>query len=63
MKRKWSLLLQCYLRDKRQCNVSPLACSVPKFDEGQLQDDCQSLNELQNSDADFISSSSSALMT
>ena len=48
-------------RDKSQCNDSSPACSVPRLDEGQLQDYCQSLDELQNSDVDFISSSGSAI--
>ena len=48
-------------RNKSQCNDSSPACSVPKLDEGQLQDDCQSLDELQISDVDFISFSGSAI--
>ena len=48
-------------RNKSQCNDSSPACSVPKLDEGQLQDDCQSLDELQNNSVDLIISSGSAV--
>ena len=48
-------------RDKSQCNDSSPACSVPKLDEGKLQDDCQSLDDVQNSDVDYITSSGSAI--